>query len=211
VFSLVHHHLEVQADKQPEKTAVFHGAQTATYSDIESKANKIANLLIENRMKTGDRVLVVIENSINSIAAYYGILKAGGVSVEVHDRSARPEIEYFLQNSGAKFCLLSNATAPKLSGISCSTIIGPETDFYNPGGRYKKYSDADVMPKTRPKTDIKPDDLAAIVYTSGSTGKPKGVMLTHGNLAANTKSIVAYLGLTPDDRAMSILSMGKLY
>ena len=211
MFSLVHHHLEVQADKQPEKTAVFHGAQTATYSDIESKANRIANLLIESRLKTGDRVLVVIENSINSIAAYYGILKAGGVSVEVHDRSARPEIEYFLQNSGAKFCLLSNATAPKLTGISCSTIIGPETDFYNPGGRYKKYSDADVMPKTRPMTDIKPDNLAAIVYTSGSTGKPKGVMLTHGNLAANTKSIVAYLGLTPDDRAMSILPFYYVY
>jgi long-chain acyl-CoA synthetase len=211
VISLVHHHLEVQADKQPDKIAVFHGEETATYADIEKQSNRIARLLIENSLKTGDRVLVVIENSIGSIASYYGILKAGGVSVEVHDRSARPEIKYYLENSGAKFCLLSKATALKLSGISCKTVIGPETGFENPGGRYIKLSAIDTMPETKPDIDIKPDNLAAIVYTSGSTGKPKGVMLTHGNLAANTKSIVTYLGLTPDDRAMSILPFYYVY
>jgi long-chain acyl-CoA synthetase len=211
VFSLVHHHLEVQADEQPEKTAVFHGGESATYSDIETKANRIANLLAENGLKAGDRVLVVIENSIDSIAAYFGILKAGGVSVEVHDRSARPEIEYYLQNSGARFCMLSKATAPKLSGISCNIIIGPDDGFDNPSGRYIKLSDAGIMPATRQDNEIKPDNLAAIVYTSGSTGKPKGVMLTHGNLVANTKSIVAYLGLTSTDRAMSILPFYYVY
>jgi len=211
VFLLVHHHLEVQADKQPGKTAVFHGGETATYSDIEKKANRVANFLIENKIKTGDRVLVVIENSIENIAAYYGILKAGGISVEVHDRSAKPEIEYYLENSGAKFCLLSRATAPKLSGISCRTIIGPETEFDNPGGEYIFSSEIDSMPDTRPAADVKPENLAAIVYTSGSTGKPKGVMLTHGNLVANTKSIVSYLGLTPEDRAMSILPFYYVY
>ena len=53
-----------------------------------------------------------------------------------------------------------------------------------------------------PAIDI---DLAAISYTSGCTGKPKGVMLSHLNLASNTRSIVAYLGLTPEDRAMAVL------
>ncbi len=211
MFLLVHHHLEVQADKQPQKTAVFHGGDTAAYSDIEKRANRIANLLIKNKIKTGDRVLVVIENSIENVAAYYGILKAGGISVEVHDRSAKPEIEYYLENSGARFCLLSKATAPKLSGISCKTIIGPETEFDNPGGEYILSSEIDTMSETRPATDVKPEDLAAIVYTSGSTGKPKGVMLTHGNLVANTKSIVAYLGLIPEDRAMSILPFYYVY
>ncbi len=211
MFTLVHHHLEVQADRQPQKTAVLHGGETATYTDIETKANRIASLLIGKGLKTGDRVLVVIENSIDSIASYYGVLKAGGVSVEVHDRSAKPEIEYYLENSGAKFCMLSKATAPRLSGISCKTIIGPDMDFDNPKGDYIKFSDADTMPDTRPAKDIKPKDLAAIVYTSGSTGKPKGVMLTHGNLVSNTKSIVTYLGLTPYDRAMSILPFYYVY
>jgi acyl-CoA synthetase (AMP-forming)/AMP-acid ligase II len=211
VSPLVHHHLEVQADRQPQKTAVFHGGETATYSDIENRANRIAGLLIKNGLRTGDRVLVVIENSIENIAVYYGILKAGGISVEVHDRSAKPEIEYYLENSGAKFCLISKATAPKLSGISCKTIIGPEMAFDNPGGRYILSSEIDTMPDTRPAIDVKPEDLAAIVYTSGSTGKPKGVMLTHANLVANTKSIVAYLGLTPHDRAMSILPFYYVY
>jgi acyl-CoA synthetase (AMP-forming)/AMP-acid ligase II len=211
VFTLVHHHLEVQSRKQPDKTAVFHGSETATYSDIEKRANRIAHLLIENGIKPGDRVLVVIENSIECIAAYYGILKAGGVSVEVHDRSARPEIEYYLHNSGAHFCLLSKMTAPKLQGITCKTVIGPDIDCENPGGKYIPWAVADGLPDTRPKAVVTPDSLAAIVYTSGSTGRPKGVMLTHGNLVANTNSIVSYLGLSPDDRAMSILPFYYVY
>ena len=58
-----------------------------------------------------------------------------------------------------------------------------------------------------------PQDLASIIYTSGSTGKPKGVMLTHGNLVANIRSIVAYLELTERDVQMVVLPffyvMGK--
>src|SRR5690606_18608619 len=49
------------------------------------------------------------------------------------------------------------------------------------------------------------EDLAMIIYTSGTTGRPKGVMISHGNLAANTAAIVAYLGLHPADRGLCVL------
>jgi long-chain acyl-CoA synthetase len=56
-----------------------------------------------------------------------------------------------------------------------------------------------------------PEAHAAIVYTSGSTGTPRGVIQTFGNIAANTRSIVEYLGLTPRDRAMLILPLHYCY
>jgi acyl-CoA synthetase (AMP-forming)/AMP-acid ligase II len=54
-------------------------------------------------------------------------------------------------------------------------------------------------------------DLAAIIYTSGSTGAPRGVMLSHLNLTANSDSIVAFLGLTRDDRCMVVLPFCYIY
>jgi long-chain acyl-CoA synthetase len=54
-------------------------------------------------------------------------------------------------------------------------------------------------------------DLAAIIYTSGSTGDPRGVMLRHANIAANTRSIVSYLGLTSRDRVMCVLPLYYVY
>jgi acyl-CoA synthetase (AMP-forming)/AMP-acid ligase II len=56
-----------------------------------------------------------------------------------------------------------------------------------------------------------PNDLASIIYTSGTTGSPKGVKLSHGNLAANTESICAYLPITARDRALCVLPFPYSY
>lgn len=58
---------------------------------------------------------------------------------------------------------------------------------------------------------VRPDDPASIIYTSGSTGRPRGAVLTHGNLVANTRSIVRYLALSPEDRMMVILPFYYVY
>jgi len=211
VVKLVHHNLEIHAHSRPEKIAVFQGNETATYSDINKNANRIADLLLNCGLKKGDRVLTVIENSVFSIETYYGILKAGGVCVEVHDRSAKPEVDYYLKDSGADICFLSQLTAGRLSGIECKTIISPAKDYENHNGKSIDINNKESFTGKLPQIGINPDDLAAIVYTSGSTGRPKGVMLSHGNIVANTKSIVSYLGLKPEDRAMSILPFYYVY
>ncbi len=54
-------------------------------------------------------------------------------------------------------------------------------------------------------------DLAAIMCTSGSTGEPKGVMVTHGNILCNTRDIIEYMGLRPDDRVMVVLPFSYCY
>lgn len=208
---LVHHHLEKTAARTPDKIALYHGEITASYARIDQAANRLAQLLIAQGIKRGDRVVMVMENSLESVCAYYAVLKAGGVAVEVPDRSTRAEVGYFLENSGARACLLSKASAGRLTGIEAPVIIGPDLAFDNPAGVYIPWSRQEEMPAEKPAVDIAATDLAAIVYTSGSTGRPKGVMLSHQNLCANTASIIAYLGLTPADRAMVILPFHYVY
>lgn len=208
---LVHQFLEETAERTPEKVAVYHGERYASYRELNAGANRIAHGLIQQGLETGERVLMVMDNSLESIQTYYGILKAGGVSVEVPDHSTPSEMAYFIDNSGARMCMLSKGSAGRLAGINIPLIIGPDMAFNNPGGVYIPWSSLQKQPESQPESSIDTGQLAAIVYTSGSTGKPKGVMLTHANLCANTHSIVSYLPLHPDDRAMVILPFHYVY
>jgi long-chain acyl-CoA synthetase len=211
VQRLVHHFLESSSERVPEKIAVFHAAQTSTYYLINSLSNRIARLILENGLKKGDRVLLVMENSIENIVCYYAILKAGGVSVEVHHRSVLPEILYYINNSGARICIISKDCRNRLKGIQIPVLICPETPPEEFSGIFIPWDISEGISDHNLDIPLNEHDLAAIVYTSGSTGKPKGVMLSHRNICSNTRSIVSYLSLKESDRIMAVLPFYYVY
>ncbi|MGD9489386.1 MAG: class I adenylate-forming enzyme family protein [Calditrichaceae bacterium] len=213
--------LENSAQKYPEKQAVWFKDQWLSYAEIELHSNKIGNYLKENGIRRGDRVAILYENSFDYIIGYYGILKAGGVTVALNTETNANTLIYLLNDSGAK-AIISNSKysrhlvpairkAPYLRNVivdqddlseyndvgHCSQVR--LTDIYNQGN--------DRSPSVR-GIDI---DLASIVYTSGSTGKPKGVMLSHLNVVSNTLSITEYLHLSPQDRIMVVLPFYYIY
>ncbi len=208
---LVHHFLEDSARTHPDKVAVFQGEQCATYGEINSMADRLAVCLKENGVHRGERVLMVMENSVLSVIGYYGILKAGGVVVEVPDKSTLAEANYFIENCGARVGILSQASARRLEGLSVAVTIGADGAALNPGGIHFAWDQIASRTDTPERISLNEDDLAAVVYTSGSTGRPKGVMLSHRNLCRNTSSIVAYLRLTEHDRVMAVLPFYYVY
>ncbi len=208
---LVHHFLETSAEKAPSRTALLYGENTATYQEVDSLAGKVSSLLRSIGLSKGDRVLMIMENSLESVASYYGILKAGCVCVEVPDKSTLSESAYFIENSGARMGILSKGSAKRLSDIDIAFVLSPETSFSSETLKAFTWDDVHGMDKERDPVKISENDLAAIVYTSGSTGRPKGVMLSHRNLCTNTASIVSYLGLTQADRIMAVLPFYYVY
>jgi len=211
VSRLVHRFLESSAQAYPDRTALLEGDRKMTFSEVDSLSNRLARLLKEHGLQKGDRVLMIMENSFESVAGYYGILKAGGVCVEVSDRTTPAEAAYYRDNSGASTCLISALSAKRLAGFDIPCVIGPEVPVNNGYGVQMTWEDVSNVPDDPVKGDIWEGDLAAIVYTSGSTGRPKGVMLTHRNLCANCASIVSYLGLTGSDRVMAVLPFNYVY
>lgn len=208
---LVHRFLESSAQRHPDSTALFDGRLCATYTELESLANRLAGLLKDHGLKKGDRVISFMENSLKSVVGYYGVLKAGGVCVEATDRTTPAEASYLIKNSGARICLLSSSSARKLKDIEIPCVIGEESDLLDSSSGHLTWSDVKAMPDSAPGVGVSENDLAAIVYTSGSTGRPKGVMLSHRNLCTNTASIVSYLGLTRADRVMAVLPFYYVY
>ena len=216
----VHHFLEKSALEFPDKPAVWYRNRWMTYRDIDSSANKVAHFLLECGVQRGDRVALLWENSFEYIIAYYAILKAGAVTVELNTELIAEDIAYLIQDSGAKGIIVQKKFSRVFEkAIEQSTalqfVLTDEEKSHawlNERRRVASWKEVEKnYPDENPQVRSIDIDLASIVYTSGSTGKPKGVMLTHLNIVTNTRSIVEYLHLTPDDRIMVILPFFYVY
>jgi len=135
---------------------------------------------------------------------------AGGVAVALNTATKARDLTNWLAQCGARW-LIADAQHPELDEVLKSAPPGLRVICV---GGARPASDTsfrwdDIMAsfdgKAPPFETCEPRSAAAIIYTSGTTGKPKGVTLSHGNLASNTESILAYLGLTHEDRCLNLL------
>ena len=105
---LIHHFLENSADVVPAKEAVVHGDHRCTYLEIEEKANCLANWLLEFGLNKGERVAVLLRNSVAYVCCYYGVLKAGGVVVPLNTGLEAREIKEILADCSAAILIFEN-------------------------------------------------------------------------------------------------------
>jgi acyl-CoA synthetase (AMP-forming)/AMP-acid ligase II len=222
---LIHHFLERSAEIFPDKIALIHEDTRATYSQINKMANSLAYWLVNTGIKKGDRVAFILENSLEYVVTYYGILKAGAVAVSL-STEIKPdslngiiaELEPAVIISNNRFERLIKASDHALIQKSKLVIHNPKLDWDATGIKVLSFEEffkddsTDFALRPAPCA-LRPDDLSSIIFTSGSTGKPKGVMLSHKNIVANTSSICEYLELTDKDIQMVVLPffyvMGK--
>ena len=114
---IIHHFLEESTGLFPDKTALIHEEVRATYAQINAKANRLAHWLINLGVSKGDRIVLVLENCLEYVVSYYGVLKAGAVAVplssDLKPDGLRPlleELEPEVIISSARFERLLKAT-----------------------------------------------------------------------------------------------------
>ncbi|NLE02191.1 MAG: long-chain fatty acid--CoA ligase, partial [Fibrobacter sp.] len=122
---LIQNFLENSAEKFPDKEAVQHNNTWFSYIEIEHRANKIANFLVENGISRGDRAALLINNSIDYITSYFGILKAGAVVVSINNEITATNLQFFLENSDAQALIC----AAKFSSIIKDCTIPEQIKF----------------------------------------------------------------------------------
>ncbi len=173
--------LEDSADSYPDKVALVCGERRVTYREVEMLANRQAHALIAAGVKRGDRVVIYLDNSVEAVAAIFGVLKANAVFVVVNPATKPDKLAYLIADCGA------TAVIDKKDPLDAA------------------------LPEHRPERSCIDIDLAALIYTSGSTGKPKGVMLTHLNMLTAARSITQYLENTGDDIVLNVLPLSFDY
>lgn len=184
----------------PDKVALVAGSERITYAELGTRVNALASSLVRRGVARGDRVIVLMENSIDAAVAFWAVLAANAVVSMVHPTTKTDKLVYLLNDCRARALVTSTkqanvwrAAAARSEHLATVVVMdGPEpiTDSN------------DVAPPARRCIDV---DLAAIIYTSGSTGEPKGVMLTHRNMLTAATSITTYLENTEDDVILACL------
>lgn len=194
---------------------VFSGA-SRTFAQVQEGANRVANFLIARGIRKGDRVAIFLPNLAHYPVVYFGIIKAGAVCVTCNPLYTARELNYQLQDAGAKalFCMdhpqFYPVTAEAVQGTDVETVVICSVKSILPplkafiGGLLGKIPKAgsytaghlffdDVVKQASPRApaiDIDPaEDLAVIIYTGGTTGVPKGAALTHANLTFDVTAL----------------------
>ncbi len=192
--------------KEPSRVALRMLEGDQTYGDLQSGSAKVAQHLTAAGLHKGDRVLLAGDNSLFWVSAYLGVLKAGLVCVPVPTTIAAEDLAYILQTTQARigFVQARFAVANRQGLRTVALVTDREVPSFSNALSFAKLR-ADDIGAGDDSTNIESDDLAALMFTSGSTGKPRGVMVSHGNIIANTTSIIQYLDLTENDRIMAVL------
>ncbi|MFX1255261.1 MAG: long-chain fatty acid--CoA ligase [Promethearchaeota archaeon] len=219
--------LDKVAEKSGDLTSIAYEGKTTTFAQIHEGAERIANFLVSQGVKKGDRVAIFLPNMPHYPIALFGILKAGATAVTCNPMYKPSELNFQLNDSGAiaVFCLDHEKFTPicyeAVKGTNVKMVVVcsvksflPKTKAIIGGliGRIPKsphYEDDitffydDIIANYEPKT---PDlefntekDLALIIYTGGTTGVPKGAMLTHKNLYANVMQIDEWVQLVLEE------------
>ncbi len=209
------------AKRFPDTNAIWFQKNWISYEKLNHRSDKFAGYLVKHGVEPGDRIAIVSENSHDYAIAYYGILKAGAVTVELNTRTPSQGLAELLEHSGCRVVICSKRCIPSVVPAIHSTpaielLIVDSTVSPNHCAAIKGtvcrideiYASDHSLPPPGRQIDL---DLASIVYTSGSTGHPKGVMHSHLNVVSNTRSIVDYLKVTETDRMMVVLPFYYVY
>jgi amino acid adenylation domain-containing protein len=168
-FKPVNQLIDDAAVQLQDKIAVTCNDQQYTYAELTSLSNQLGHHLKAKGLKKGDIVGIVMDRSINNIAAILGVLKAGGAYLPIDTDFPIGRIEYMLSDAAA-FHIVDRRYSQAFDTPSKQIIFD---DFL---------SEKKLYPTVAQAVDLVESDAAYIIYTSGSTGKPKGVVLEHGNL-----------------------------
>ncbi len=176
------------------------------YTDLEQQVARIANLFASRGLVSGDRVLVQTEKSPQVLALYLATLRAGLIYLPLNTAYKRDELDYFLVDAEPGAVVYSASTREPLESLAAGRGVAHRFSLEADGGGSLMTAAAEQEARFTTVSRAA-GDVAAIVYTSGTTGRPKGAMISHGNLAANGRTLVDAWGFTDADVLLHTLPL----
>jgi benzoate-CoA ligase len=185
-----------------------------SYADLADRVERFGHVLRGPGVRTEERVLICLLDTIDWPTAFLGAIKAGVVAVPVNTLMTEDDYRFMLEDSRARVLVVSEELLPKFKPAiaACKSL---EHVIVSGAAAHGHHHFADLLaavdnkPVTAPTTS---DDMCFWLYTSGSTGRPKGAVHTHADLAL-TDELYARptLGITENDICYSVAKLFFAY
>ena len=217
-MELVHHRLEVNAARHPRSTALVHGEQRVSYAGLDRAANRLAHGLIARGVAPGDRVAVLLDNSVEAVVSIFGVLKAGAAFTLLSPTTKSEKLAFVVADERPAALITINDPQRRkvISGLPsgalppCVVWVGGSPDLDAEGWTGWDSLD-DGVEGCPPDARIDDEHIGTIIYTSGTTGEPKGVVSLHRDMVFATASINTYLEHTDADVLFCALPLAFTY
>ena len=203
--------LKINARHFPSTIALKDRTRSYPYVETNKRVNRLSHSLLSMGLKKGDKVAVLLENSIEIIEIYLATGKTGIIIVPINFRLVGRDIDYIVNNSDAKALIVDNEFAPVIDEIKPNLIniardryivVGPKIDGYKEYESFIKDS-----PENEPDIQVLPEDTWILIYTSGTTGKPKGVIRSHESHISFYLINAADFGFTHKDICLNVMPL----
>jgi fatty-acyl-CoA synthase len=197
---------------QGSSTAFVADERSFTYTDAERRTNQLASALAGLGVRKGDRVAVLMVNSVEFLESMLACAKLGAILVPINVRLSAVEVGYILGDSGADVLAFKGPFAGIVRdalaepGVRVRHVVQVGNVGYEGALAYEDLlasGSADFA-----AGDVAGDDTAMLMYTSGTTGRPKGAVLTHDNLLWNAINVLGTeRGLSSRDVTVTVAPM----
>jgi benzoate-CoA ligase len=202
------------AEGRGDKVAFFCEDRTITYGQLQELVNRVGNALLDLGVEMEDRVLLLLLDGVEFVAAFFGAIKVGAIPIPVNTMMRAQDYLYFLNDSRAQLAIISQpllAEAGQILGqaqfLKHVVVVGKAEG--------KQIAWDQWVGKAGAKLEAPPtskDDAAFWLYSSGSTGFPKGaVHLQHDMVICSDTYALQVLGMNERDRTFSAAKLFFAY
>jgi long-chain acyl-CoA synthetase len=194
------------AARHGSRTAFVHGAERPTWTEFDAAVSRLAAALTGCGLRPGERLAVMLPNTLDFPLHYFAALRAGLVVVPVNNGYTAPELRHVLADSAAAALVTDEAGSQSLADIRSGLpelrqVLSPAS-LKSPGASGKSLAAA-----------RRGEELAVLIYTSGTSGSPRGAMLSHRAMLANLEQVAAIepTPVTERDVVLLVLPLFHIY
>lgn len=195
------------ATRRPDHPAIITRDRSTTWAELELLVRALAGGLAERRLDRGDRVVIMLDNGVEFVAAYFGTLRAGMVAVPINTGYTASEVSGVIQSCRPRLVIADARSAPV---VQQALVDGVGLVVVGTDG-WRRLTVGSTPP---PQDPTDPESLAVLLFTAGTSGQPRAAMLTHRSLIANLQQLSRLdspCAMTADDVALMVLPLFHIY
>lgn len=187
------------------RAAILCGDRTVTYDQLEAEVNRHGHALKALGLARGARVLFLMDDSPELVAAYLGTLRIGAVAVALNVRLAPRDLRFVIEDSGcgaifvdAHFLDLYESAVDGMAAPPTAVVLGKPSPSYLGHAEFLA-----GQPSQLESVRVDPEEVGFWLYSSGTTGRPKAVMHPHRTAVVADCLERELFGVRPGDRVFT--------